>query len=146
MVKQVTESHVCRYGDISFKNDSIGEYIGFTSMKDMSFESQYSFDHWDSRDNKLIYFRYMADSTTGYEKQKWEAAVKEELNHRSQVDKYFASLTTNPRYYKAAEDVKDFGCYKRAINQFINSIGRSDYAMKYYEVFANMCNEDSHSF
>ena len=146
LVKQVTKSHVSRYGDTSFKNDSIGEFIGFASSDHTPVEPHYSFKHWDSRDNKLLFLRYKADHSSGVDKEKWESAVKEELNHRSSVDKYFSSLTSNPRYYQYSEGVKDFNCYKRAIAEFTSQFGMSDYGLKYFSVFANMCNEDRNAF
>ena len=146
LVKQVTKSHVSRYGDTSFKNDSIGEFIGFASSENTPVESQYSFHHWDSRDNELLFRRYMAEHSTGSEQKKWESAVKEELTHRSEIDKYFSSLTSNPHYYKSSGGVKDFNCYKRAIAEFTSQFGMSDYGLKYFDVFANMCNEDSQAF
>ena len=146
LVKQVTKSHVSRYGDTSFKNDSIGEFIGFASSENTPVESQYSFKHWDSRDNKLLFLRYKADHSSGVDKEKWESAVKEELTHRSEIDKYFSSLTSNPHYYKSSGGVKDFNCYKRAIDQFTSQFGMSDYGLKYFDVFANMCNEDRNAF
>lgn len=57
-----------------------------------------------------------------------------------------ASLTKEPRFYKLSKEVRDFDCYKRAVNQFVSQFGMSDYALKYYHVFVNMCNEDSHAF
>ena len=146
LVKQVTKSHVSRYGDVSFKNDPIGDFVGYPTGNSKAVESQYSFNQWDSRDNQLLFRRHMADSTTGKEQKKWQAAVKEELAHRSDVDHYFASLTSNPRFYQYSEGVKNFACYKKAIDQFTAKFGMSDYALKYFSVFANMCNEDSHAF
>ena len=146
LVKQVTKSHVSRYGDTSFKNDSIGEFIGFASSDHTPVEPQYSFKHWDSRDNKLLFLRYKADHSSGVDKEKWESAVKEELFNREQIDRYFASITKNPRYYQQSEGVKNVNCYKKAIDQFTAIMGKSDYALKYFDVFANMCNEDGHSF
>ena len=146
LVNKVTESHVSRYGDVSFQKDSIGEYIGFAPANNKYVESVYSFNHWDSRDNKLLFLRYKADTTTGKEHEEWQAAVKEELNHREQVDRYFASIAKEPRLYQHAVDVKNDSCYKKAVDQFTGIFGMSDYALKYFDVFANMCNEDSHAF
>ena len=146
LVKQVTKSHTSRYGDISFKDDPIGEFMGYSTGNMKYVEPQMSFTQWDSRDNELLYRRYKADHTTGAEKQKWDAAVKEELAHRSAVDKYFASLTSNPRFYQDPSRVNDTACYKRAINQFTKQFGMSDYGLKYFGVFVNLCNEDSHAF
>ena len=147
LVKQVTKSHTSRYGDTSFKNDAIGDYIGYPAHANNKYvESVYSFNHWDSRDNKLMYFRYKAEHTTGSEQKKWQAAVKEELNHRDQVDRYFASIAKEPRLYQASNGVKNYNCYKKAVDQFTGIMGMSDYALKYFSVFANMCNEDGHAF
>ena len=146
LVKQVTKSHVSRYGDTSFKNDSIGEFIGYPTTKGTYVEPRYSFSQWDSRDNELLFRRYMAEHTTGSEQKKWQAAVKEELFNREQIDRYFASITKNPRYYQQSEGVKNVNCYKKAIDQFTAIMGKSDYALKYFDVFANMCNENGHSF
>ena len=147
LVKQVTKSHTSRYGDTSFKNDAIGDYIGYPAHANNKYvESVYSFNHWDSRDNKLMYFRYKAEHTTGSEQKKWQAAVKEELNHRDQVDRYFASIAKEPRLYQTSNGVKNYNCYKKAVDQFTGIMGMSDYALKYFSVFANMCNEDGHAF
>lgn len=146
LVKQVTKSHVSIYGDKSFMNDPIGEYIGYPEAKGTFTEPQYSFVQWDSRDNELLFRRYMADSTTGAEQKKWQAAVKEELAARAEIDAYFAALTKEPKFYQRASTVKNVNCYKKAIDQFTAIMGKSDYALKYFDVFANMCNEDGHAF
>ena len=131
---------------VSFKNDSIGDFIGYASANEKYVEPQYSFKQWDSRDNELLYYRYMAENTNGYEQKKWEAAVKEELFKREQIDRYFASLTKEPRFYQSTSEVKNFNCYKKAVNQFIDTMGMSDYAFMYFNVLANICNEDGHAF
>ena len=101
---------------------------------------------WNSRDNKLMFIRAMIDHTTDEEQMKWKAAEQEEMKQRSAIEKYFASLTKKPRYYLVMDTVDDFACYKRAINQFVEQFGMSDYALKYYQVFANLCNENSDAF
>ena len=130
LVNKVTKSQVSRYGDTSFNNDAIGDFVGYPTSKSNAVESQYSFNHWDSRDNQLLFRRHMADSTTGSEQKKWQAAVKEELFNREQIDRYFASLTKEPRFYQHASGVKNVNCYKKAIDQFTAIMGRSDYALK----------------
>ena len=129
LVKQVTKSHVSRYGDTSFKNDAIGEFIGYPTTKGTYVEPRYSFSQWDSRDNELLFRRYMAEHSTGSEQKKWEAAVKEELFNREQIDRYFSALTKEPRFYQRASGVKNVNCYKKAIDQFTAIMGRSRYAL-----------------
>ena len=143
---QVTKSHVSRYGDMSFKDDPIGEYVGYSISAEKYVEPQYSFMKWNSRDNKLMFIRAMIDYTSDEEQLKWKAAEQEEMKQRSAIEKYFASLTKKPRYYLVMDTVDDFACYKRAINQFVEQFGMSDYALKYYQVFANLCNENSDAF
>ena len=48
--------------------------------------------------------------------------------------------------FKPAKQAKDMSCYKRAIARFEKTVGYSDYALKYYDVLANMCNTDSNAF
>ena len=52
----------------------------------------------DPHDNELLFRRSMAEHTTGIEKEKWEAAVKEELFNREQIDRYFTSITKESRH------------------------------------------------
>lgn len=142
LVPGVTKSHVMRYGDKSFVNDVIGEFIGYPAEQ-KKVEHQMSFVQWDSRDNELLFRRYMAD-TTG--EKKWKKAYEEEVAHRKAVDAYFAALTTDPRYFQRASNVKNVHCYKNALEQFRATMGKSDYAIKYYDVFANMCAENPKAF
>ena len=88
----------------------------------------------------------MADSTINKEYEEWQGAMNEEMNHRDQVDRYFASIAKEPRLYQTSEGVKNYNCYKKAVDQFTGIFGMSDYALKYFDVFANMCNEDGHAF
>ena len=61
----MTKSHVMRYGDKSFANDVIGEYIGYPAGKEV--EHQMSYETWDSRDNEMLFRLYKAQHTTGKE-------------------------------------------------------------------------------
>lgn len=144
LVSGVTKSHVSIYGDQSFMNDVIGEYIGYP--KKTAVEHQMSFETWDSRDNEMLFRLFMADHTTGKEQKKWRAAYEEEVANRKAIDKYFASLTTEPRMYQDVSGVKNVNCYKSAIEQFTSTMGYSDYALKYFKVFANICNANPKAF
>ena len=144
LVKGVTKSHVMRYGDKSFANDVIGEFIGYPEGKKV--EHQMSYETWDSRDNEMLFRLYKAQHTTGKEQKMWQAAYEEEVANRKAIDAYFASLTTEPRMYQPASNVKNVNCYKKAIDQFTGAMGRSDYALKYFNVLANICNENPTAF
>lgn len=48
--------------------------------------------------------------------------------------------------YQPASNVKNVNCYKKAIDQFTGAMGRSDYALKYFNVLANICNENPTAF
>lgn len=140
----MTKSHVMRYGDKSFANDVIGEYIGYPAGKEV--EHQMSYETWDSRDNEMLFRLYKAQHTTGKEQKMWQAAYEEEVANRKAIDAYFASLTSEPRMYQPASNVKNVNCYKKAIDQFTGAMGRSDYALKYFNVLANICNENPTAF
>ena len=145
LVKGVTKSHVMRYGDVSFKDDVIGEFIGYPKSG-RSVPYQHSFEHWDSRDNLMLYRLYKAQHTTGKEQKKWQKLYEEEVANRQAIDKYFDALAKEAKYYQMPEPVKSTECYARAIKQFEDIMGRSDYALKYYKVFVNMCNENPLAF
>ena len=145
LVKGVTKSHVMRYGDVSFKDDVIGEFIGYPKSG-RSVPYQHSFEHWDSRDNLMLYRLYQAQHTTGKEQKKWQKLYEEEVANRQAIDKYFDALAKEAKYYQMPEPVKSTECYARAIKQFEDIMGRSDYAFKYYKVFVNMCNENPLAF
>ena len=150
--QKVTGSHVSRYGDVSFKDDMIGEYMGYsdtyTTNTTPSSSSQTANSHikQDSPDNELLFRRYKAKTTSGAEKKKWEAAVEEEVALRAQVDNYVTRLTKKHKHFKRVSHVKNMECYKKGINQLIEAVGHSDYSLKYYDVIANMCNEDKKAF
>jgi legumain len=146
LVKAVTKSHVMRYGDKSFASDVIGEFIGYPSERSSSYNAEETSEAWDSRDIKLLYLQSKAKHTTGAEHAKWYAAYLEEVKERAAIDRYFNALTQDAKYYKAPGGVKNVDCYKTAIAQYTAIMGRSDYALKYYNVLANMCNENPLAF
>ena len=136
----VTKSHASRYGDVSFSQDLIGEYVGFPEKK---VYKEVPVEAWDSRDNKMLYFRHKYLTSTGAEKRKYEKLYLEEVSLRQQIDRYFNSIAKADRLYSAYPGpVKDFNCYKAGIAQMEAIFGRNDYQFKYYNVLANMCNEN----
>ena len=140
----VTKSHASRYGDKSFSADLIGEYVGYPAKK--TYE-QVSEEAWDSRDNKFLYLRHKYLTTTGEEKKKYEALYNEELSLRQQYDRYFNSIAKEDRLYSTQTGpVKNFNCYKQGIEQMETIFGRHDDQFKYYNVIANMCNENPLAF
>ncbi len=145
LVKGVTKSHVMRYGDVSFKDDVIGEFIGYPSNRN-TVPYQHSYVQWDSRDNEMLFRLYMAQHTTGKEQKKWQQLYEEEVASRQAIDRYFYALAKDAEYYQMPEPVKNTECYARAIKQFEASLGRSDYALKYFNVFVKICNENPLAF
>jgi len=150
LVDEVTGSNVSVYGDFSFMDDLIGEFIGYPTTRNQRrrFRSQEykNTQKWDSRDNRLLFLQFKANHTTGAEHDKWVVEVNKELERRRTVDTYFHSLTSDPSMFKPAKQAKNMSCYKRAIARFEKTVGYSDYALKYYDVLANMCNIDSSAF
>ena len=149
LVNTVMGSHVSQYGDLSFQNDVIGEFIGYpTGRSRRSIRSQQfkSTQKWDSRDNRLLFLQSKANHTTGIEHDKWAAEVSKELEKRRMIDAYFHSLTSDPSMFQPATHAKNMNCYKRGIKRFEKAVGRSEYAVKYYNVLVNMCNANRNAF
>ena len=141
----VTKSHASRYGDVSFSSDLIGEYVGYPSEKSVAPKT--TSEAWDSRDNKVLYLRYKYLHTTGAEKKRYEKLYLEEVSIRQQIDRYFNSIAKEDKYYEAhVGAIKSTECYKAGIAQLEGIFGRTDYQFKYYNVIANMCNENPLAF
>ena len=149
LVNTVMMSEVSQYGDLSFQDDVIGEFIGYPTRRNrrnIRSRNVRSTQKWDSRDNKLLFLQFKANRTTGAEHDKWIAEVSKELERRRTVEAYFHSLTSEPSMFRIAKHANHLDCYKRAIAQFEKDIGYSDYALKYYDVLANMCNANPNAF
>lgn len=141
----VTKSHASRYGDVSFSADLIGEYVGYPTEK-TSYPKTSSVA-WDSRDNKVLYLRHKYLNTTGAEKKKYEKLYLEEVSIRQQIDRYFNSIAKEDKFYEAhVGEIKSEQCYMAGIAQLEGIFGRTDYQFKYYNVIANMCNENPLAF
>ena len=141
----VTKSHASRYGDVSFSADLIGEYVGYPTEK--TSYPKTSSEAWDSRDNKVLYLRHKYLTTTGADKKKYEKLYLEELSLRQQIDRYFNSIAKEDKYYEAEVGaIKSEECYKAGVAQLEGIFGRTDYQFKYYNVIANMCNENPLAF
>ena len=141
----VTKSHASRYGDVSFSSDVIGEYVGIPkSEKAPKHEAS---EAWDSRDNKVLYLRHKYLTSEGAEKAKYEKLYLEEVDLRQQIDRYMNSIAKEDRLYNAeVGEIKSYSCYKAGIAQLEAIFGRTDYQFKYYNVLANMCNENPLAF
>ena len=146
LVKGVENSHVMRYGDVSFASDVIGEYVGYPESAQKTEKTNKKYSKVDSRDAKMYYLRHKYLTATGDDKQKYEKLYYEELNIRQQYEMYFHSIAPADRYYEAVKEVKDFQCYEKGIAQMKAIFGKNDYQYKFYHVIANLCNENPLAF
>lgn len=65
---------------------------------------------------------------------------------RKAVDAYFKGLLTKPAYNIFPDGVISTTCYDRAMKQFTDRFGFSEYATRYYKIFINICNENPNAF
>ena len=48
--------------------------------------------------------------------------------------------------FQQPDPIKSTKCYASAIKQFEDIMGKSDYSLKYFNVFVNICNENPLAF
>lgn len=146
LVGKVQMSHVSRFGDVSYQSDALSDFIGVRSPANGASKSVKPTIRYDSRDNEMLRLRYMMEHCSEEERPKWTELYNEEMKHRELVDLYIRSIAPSSHLFTAAKPVKNFKCYKAGIRQFESVMGKSDYALKYYGVIANMCAENPHAF
>lgn len=147
LFEHVSKSHVSRFGDLSFSDDLIGDFVGYPQDKLHPFPDSYSFNQVNLHDNKMTFLRIKYESTDNEEEQKkWRELMNEEQVARRNVEKYMLGITRSRRYYMDGYPVKNFNCYRNAVNKFLEEMGYSEYALKLFKVFSNMCNEDPNAF
>ena len=59
---------------------------------------------------------------------------------------HFNALAKDVKYYQQPAPIKSTKCYANAIKQFEAIMGKSDYSLKYFNVFVNICNENPLAF
>ena len=147
LVKKVQMSHVSQYGDVSYQSDRLSDFIGVRNVTaKASSNAEKPTIRYDSRDNEMLRLRYMMEHCSEADRPRWTELYNEEMKHRELVDLYIRSIAPSAHLFGTAKPVKNFKCYKAGIKKFESVIGKSDYAMKYYDVIANICAENPHAF
>lgn len=151
--KATTMSQVMQWGDLSFINEPISNYLsgrgakstssGFLDLLKEYFatEEKTEGEAWDSRDNKLLYLinRFkISQSEEDFQ------ALQEEYYERQYFDKKFSALKANMKltgnYSKSANNE----CLEIQVNNFENSCRKlTDYGLKYVKYLAEMCDNSN---
>ncbi|KAK8797346.1 hypothetical protein WA158_004554 [Blastocystis sp. Blastoise] len=149
----VKESHVSRYGDLSFENLPISEVFtgDLATVKNGKKIAQEKIEgaRGDIYLNKLNYLRRRMEKTNDSQAEK---EYKQELELIEKIDTYFAVLVKKFKNMGVMKvdsieaPVKDFNCYKQSIDHSINLFGRSDYLVKYYHTLHTICDQYNEAY
>jgi len=150
VVKKMTDkSHVMQYGDQSFTNDPIGDYMGDSSnnaTRKVISESKPSVNV-DSRDIPLhlAYYNYIrADKSDFAGRQQLADALIAEVENRKKADEMFRTLATRvfseDKFFEESKVRGPCLCCDE-VNEAIASHcgGYSDYSLQFSRVVANLC-------
>jgi len=163
--KETAKSHVLQWGQTTFTSEAIGNFESGNITADLKEKDLWAkFKHWgknklvditkwdeaksaqkndfavDSRDIKLHYLYSKVQANPTLENTKELTA---ELEHRMQVDEYFA--TVFPNHIDAVKSNStplptDFDCYRSLIEAYETSCERmDDYSLKYMKAFVAEC-------
>lgn len=164
LATNITVQPVLRYGDMSIKNMSmtefIGNYTGWNMLTIPRLTEKPLTDYVQvqpivmsstcvqqySNDVRMQALCTRAQSSTGATKQKLQKELSDEVASRKAVDAYFKGLLTKPAYNIFPDGVISTTCYDRAMKQFTDRFGFSEYATRYYKIFINICNENPNAF
>jgi len=154
-VKTKTDlSHVMQYGDLSFDNFVLYDFLGFNKADAIPRMARPtnpnpSADAVDSRDVVLETLRRRLESAHGKEKKVLKQQIHEETANRFKADRVFRALDTFARTSTKGSALKtipklneqfNWDCYKQAIENYKNECGKfNDYSLKYAKNLAVMC-------
>jgi len=149
IVKQKTsKSHVMQYGDTSWTNLPIGDFMGDTETNQtVDASPERNSVNVDSRDIPLhlAYYNYIrADKSDFAERQELADVLVAEVTHRKKVDSMFYDLAkqvaSEEKFFSAATAPGECLCCDKvhtAIDE--NCGGYSDYSLQYVRVVVNLC-------
>ena len=150
---KTTNSHVMEFGDKNIKPEVVGNFEGTCdapSVKDLF--STYlnklkglavepfgkTYTSWDSRDIKVQYlFHKYMDSKDQLDAME----LQDEIQHRTLIETKFDRLEKTIKL-GARQGLKNHQCYKELVNEYVDACGNDEYSLKYFYVFAELCNQD----
>jgi len=157
-VKQKTDlSHVMQYGDLSFDNFKLFDFLGFNSALQtprMAYPTtpNPSEGAVDSRDVYLETLKRKEEKAKGIQRDALRQEIRDETTRRFKADRVFRSLDSYARSVNKGkalntaikmDDNFNWDCYKQAIENYEAECGKfTDYSMKYARNLAVMCAND----
>jgi len=135
-------SHVSRFGNFSFVNETVDEFLG-NSSDSLNFAGYEKSSNWESTEIKLNYLLHMY---TKYQDPQYMEAILEELEYRDKISGIFAQLASNLETKYDADlmnsELKPLNtrCLEKNMMSFEQHCGIiKDYGLKYIQVLVNIC-------
>jgi len=145
-------SHVMQYGDLTFDNFKLFDFVGFTKSAPGVFahpeaNNNAAIGAIDSRDMSLELLHRQIENAHGIKKEMLEVKLREETTRRFKADRIFRSLDKYARssVSKFSTELKmddsfNWDCYKSTIEGVEEQCGKfTDYSLKYARNLAVMC-------
>jgi len=156
IVDTTKQSHVMRYGQMTFTNEVIGEFEGILDgadelFLDRVFNRQLKAHHQpkkeldenrhsstvNSRDAKMhhLYAKVAQDGN-----HKAHLDLSTEINHRMRVDNVFAEFKGHHLNAEKYHGPKNFDCLRALVGTYKQNCGAlEDYSLKYVKYFVDEC-------
>lgn len=158
ILKNVTKSHPQQYGDLTFLNDSLWDYLG--DNKGIKKISPITTSHLRNNKRQQQQLQVPVESSTATikylhnklshaktaeEKQKAKMMIEAEEEMRREINVKFTKIVMKLNYenYGAMKKVKQPAhlrhCYYKAIDAYRDYCGFNEYAFNYYYTMMNLC-------
>ena len=147
LVDVVKESHVSKFGDMSFQNEPISEVFegDLAHLKVNRTYEKTKGVRGNIYLSKLNFYKRQMATTNSREAQ---TEYYKELDLINRVDKYFEELIAKMKKFGKIVDIlpipgpiHNMDCYRKSIDYVESKLSQSDYMMKYFPTLASMCEQ-----
>ncbi|KAK8794658.1 hypothetical protein WA158_001639 [Blastocystis sp. Blastoise] len=136
-----TTSTSVQYGDLSWTNITVGDFISETNFKECkSGKKQIAKKSWSSRDNSLLYWEYRMKQGDSKANEEYE----KEVMSRKEADTYFSTLIkkfngNNDTYLSYPIHHINWKCYNNVLDKYLSNHKFTDYSLQYTHTLAFLC-------
>lgn len=143
--KLVTMSQVMQWGDMTFKTDVIGKYLGPGKKSGFldNVRSKWSNDEaktLSSVDSRYIKLNFLLNKFKKSPSQDNYETLSREINQIKYFTDKFSTLKSTLNLTGNNNGVTNYDCYKKAVTKFEQSCGKvNEFALKYFKYLAEIC-------
>ena len=149
IANSMAKSKPKQWASEAFRNETLAEFFGVNKKIVRPSEAVKPSTFWDTRDNKLLFLANQLSRNdidfefrqTLMEEYRQEAILREKTDRlvREVVSRTVGMDRFDEMMKPVELRVKNTECYYAAIEELDNLLPMSDYELKYFQVFANIC-------